>query len=87
MLATSHASSMNPRWAFGSSWRGSACRHGDARQVKPTCRLRICCCRYENRATPRSVHRKRDGRQPGNVKPECHQIALYQENLLLPEPL
>jgi hypothetical protein len=27
-----------------------------------------------------------DGRQPGNVRPECHQIALCRENLLLPGP-
>jgi len=32
------------------------------------------------------VHRMRDARQPGNVKPERHQIALCRDNLLLPDP-
>ena len=87
VLASSHARWKNMRRIRGLHRRGSASPHGYVPQLHSTCRLRIFCRRYENRATPRSVHRKRDARQPGSVKPECHPIALYQENLLVPEPL
>jgi hypothetical protein len=84
--ASSHANWKSLRPIRGSHRRGSACQLGDLRQVKAACCLRVCCRRGENRSTQRSVHRKSDARQSGNVRPECHRSALCWENLLLPGP-
>jgi hypothetical protein len=80
VLAASHA-----RWKNLSLIRGSG-RHGHVRRVKFAYCSRICCRRDENRSKPRNAYRNRDARQPWNVKPECHEIALRREYLLSPEP-